>query len=333
MKFTTVEFDRIERSTLGQGKTVEYRDAVSTELIAYIDYNEDGKQAAVQLSVPGGTMRGTARYSTRPKANAEGIVARHLRKQGYTEPAEHADRPIDNEIEDRALQTAFQLNGARRRSPNDDGVVTITARVEFDGSVIFSAHTDGRGVLEVKLDGHEFTRQAELTRAARWAISDANIASIDAEIKRLDEMEQVDDDVIDVEIVEDDDDIEVLPDICPRCGINKLDRVRPAMNARSRYAPVYICSPCGRHEALTPGGVDLWHDPEHALRAIRLRDEANNTIMRGRIPEDSFAARVMTDAERKVGDIVRATQGDLLTRQDSELVTYKAPQWPDSVQL
>ncbi|ASR78175.1 hypothetical protein SEA_FRANZY_53 [Arthrobacter phage Franzy] len=317
MKFTTVEFDRIERSTLGQGKTVEYRDAVSTELIAYVDYSEDYKQAAVQLAVPGGTMRGTARYSMRPKANAEGIVARHLRKQGYDEPAEYADRPIDNEIEDRALQTAFKLTLARRTA-KDDGIVDIRARVQFDGTIVFVVLTDHRGALEVKVDGRTFTRMAELYRHARWAISEANIASIDAELKRLDDESAAQD--------EDEADVEVLPELCPRCGINALDRVRPAMNARSRYAPVYICSPCGRHEALTPGGIDLWHDPEHALRAIRLRHEAEETVVRGRIPEDSYAARVMTDAERDVQNIVRATTVDAVA-------SYNPAQWPDSVQL
>ncbi|UVK62304.1 hypothetical protein SEA_NATHANVAAG_52 [Arthrobacter phage NathanVaag] len=316
MKFETETFDRENYSSDGPGVTTRYQDAVSKEMIAYIDYSEDRKQAAVALFAPGTTMRGTSRYPMRPKAKAEGIVARHLRKQGYTEPAEHADRPIDNEIEDRALQAAFQLNGARRRSPNDDGVIEIRARVEFDGSVIFTILTDTRGRLEVKLDGHEFPRQTELTRAARWAISDANIASIDAALKQLD----------DDEAAADKAEADLLPDICPRCGINKLDRVRPAMNARSRYAPVYICSPCGTHEALTPGGIDLWHDAEHALRAIRLRDEANNTVMRGRIPEDSFAARVMTDAERDVNAIVRATTADAVA-------SYSPAQWPDSVQL
>ncbi|QNJ59622.1 hypothetical protein SEA_KING2_52 [Arthrobacter phage King2] len=308
MKFTTNRFARIQHSTLGQGETVEYRDAASTELIAYIDYNKDGKQAAVQLAVPGGTMRGTANYSMRPKANAEGIVARHMRKQGYTEPAEDAEQPIDNEIEDRALQTAFKLTLARRTA-KDDGIVDIRARVNFDGTIVFVVLTDHRGVLEVKVDGHTFTRMAELYRHARWAISEANIASIDAEI-------------VDAEIAEDDEpDVDVLPELCPRCGINALDRVRPAMNARSRYAPVYICSPCGGHEALTPGGVDLWHDPEHALRAIRLRDEANNTVMRGSIPEDAMKA-----AERRTGDIVRATTVDAVA-------SYNPSQWPDSVQL
>lgn len=36
---------------------------------------------------------------------------------------------------------------------------------------------------------------------------------------------------------------------CPRCGHDRMNR-NPVMNALSRRANVYICSPCGMEEAL-----------------------------------------------------------------------------------
>jgi len=38
-------------------------------------------------------------------------------------------------------------------------------------------------------------------------------------------------------------------DLCPRCGLNVL-REKLVQNALSRYTDVYICSDCGREEAL-----------------------------------------------------------------------------------
>ena len=37
---------------------------------------------------------------------------------------------------------------------------------------------------------------------------------------------------------------------CPRCGRNTMRTDRPALNALSRYADVYICDECGTEEAL-----------------------------------------------------------------------------------
>ncbi|ALY10323.1 hypothetical protein SONNY_55 [Arthrobacter phage Sonny] len=262
MKYGTKRYARIENSTLGQGETVEYFDSMG-QVIAYVDYNEDGSEAGVKLFAPGSTMRGTSNYSQRPADKAEGIVNRHLHKQGYNEPIEAAEQPLDNEIVDRAQSTRFKLQMTRKRMKQSEGILSIDVVVGFDGIILFTAHTDGRGLLMVRLDGRTLVRQTELERQAVWALSEANIKSIDAELKRLDEATQpaqTEDDVIDTDL---------LPIFCPRCGINKLDRVRPAMNARSRYAPVYICSPCGRHEALSPGGLDLWHDAQHALQALQ----------------------------------------------------------------
>lgn len=37
--------------------------------------------------------------------------------------------------------------------------------------------------------------------------------------------------------------------ICPRCGENSMNK-KPARNAISRYADVYICDACGIEEAI-----------------------------------------------------------------------------------
>jgi len=37
---------------------------------------------------------------------------------------------------------------------------------------------------------------------------------------------------------------------CPRCGRETMKTDRPATNAISRYADVYICDECGTEEAL-----------------------------------------------------------------------------------
>ncbi|ALY09710.1 hypothetical protein MARTHA_57 [Arthrobacter phage Martha] len=287
MKYGTKRFSRIENSTLGQGETVEYFDAASQQLIAYVDYNEDGSEAAVKLFAPGSTMRGTSRYDERPADKAEGIVNRHLHKQGYNEPIEAAEQPVDNEIMDRAQSTRFKLQMTRQRMKQSDGILSIDVIVGFDGIILFTAHTDGRGLLMVRLDGRTIVRQTELDRNAAWELSEANIKSIDAELKRLD-------DEAAQPAQTDEDDTDLLPIFCPRCGINKLDHVRPAMNARSRYAPVYICSPCGTHEALSPGGIDLWHDTQHALAALQQQAaKAAAPPLRGKLASwpDDIAAR------------------------------------------
>ncbi|ASR80761.1 hypothetical protein SEA_SHADE_56 [Arthrobacter phage Shade] len=260
MKYGTKRYARIENSTLGQGETVEYFDSMG-QVIAYVDYNEDGSEAGVKLFAPGSTMRGTSNYSQRPADKAEGIVNRHLHKHGYNEPIEAAEQPLDNEIVDRAQSTRFKLQMTRKPMKQSDGILSIDVTVGFDGIIIFTARTDGRGLLMVRFDGRTLVRQTELDRHAAWELSEANMKSIDAELKRLDDEA--------AQPAQADDDTDLLPIFCPRCGINKLDRVRPAMNARSRYAPVYICSPCGRHEALSPGGLDLWHDAQHALQALQ----------------------------------------------------------------
>lgn len=60
--------------------------------------------------------------------------------------------------------------------------------------------------------------------------------------------------------------------VCPRCGINELNPIE-VWNSLSRYAPVYICSPCGTHEALSNAGLDLWHDQQALAAALRARAE------------------------------------------------------------
>ncbi|QDH48547.1 hypothetical protein SEA_GREKAYCON_57 [Arthrobacter phage Grekaycon] len=286
MKYGTKRYARVENSTLGQGETVEYFDSMG-QVIAYVDYNEDGSEAGVKLFAPGATMRGTSTYGKRPADKAEGIVNRHLHKQGYNEPIEAAEQPVDNEIMDRAQNTRFKLQMTRKRMKQSDGILSIDVVVGFDGIILFTAHTDGRGLLMVRLDGRTLVRQTELDRIAAWELSEANIKSIDAELKRLD-------DEAAQPAQTDEDDADLLPIFCPRCGINKLDHVRPAMNARSRYAPVYICSPCGTHEALSPGGIDLWHDTQHALAALQQQAaKAAAPPLRGKLAAwpDDVAAR------------------------------------------
>lgn len=80
------KFERMPLSQLGQGITVEYRDNETigggSNLLAYIDFNEDKTMAGVVLSNPyaGGKQR---RYSVRPAANARAIVAKHIARMGY----------------------------------------------------------------------------------------------------------------------------------------------------------------------------------------------------------------------------------------------------------
>ncbi|QOP66298.1 hypothetical protein SEA_PIPPA_57 [Arthrobacter phage Pippa] len=296
MKYGTKRYARVENSTLGQGETVEYFDSMG-QVIAYVDYNEDGSEAGVKLFAPGATMRGTSTYGKRPADKAEGIVNRHLHKQGYNEPIEAAEQPLDNEIVDRAQSTRFKLQMTRKRMKQSDGILSVDVVVGFDGIIIFTARTDGRGLLMVRLDGRTLVRQTELDRNARWQLSEANIKSIDAEIKRVDER--------DAEHA----DYDVVPELCPRCGLHPLNRVAPVMNSLSRVAPVYICNQCGNHEAMLDyygprdpdaDPLDAWIDSRRARAARTAKEQRLNAPpQQTRIPEDSFAARVMTDAERR----------------------------------
>lgn len=77
------EFDRLQGSQLGQGRTTEYRNPLG-ETLVYIDYNEDRTTAAVTVFTP--YKAGERRYSRRPAANAEAIAAKHIAKEGYELP-------------------------------------------------------------------------------------------------------------------------------------------------------------------------------------------------------------------------------------------------------
>ncbi|AMM44517.1 hypothetical protein BARRETLEMON_55 [Arthrobacter phage BarretLemon] len=273
MKFEIAKFDREEYSSDGLGQTARYQDAVSKEMIAYIDYSEDGTQASVSLFAPGTTMRGTARYDLRDAKRAEGIVARHLAKQGYNETEQELEAPLDNEIVERAHAAAHKL---RKRFKGDTGIESITAAVDYLGVIKISVVTN-LGSFDQLFDGGAFVRTAELVREAERRISNVWGKLIDEEIKRGDAeyVAKWGHDKTTTHVK--DEPAETLPIFCPRCGINKLDRVQPAFNARSRYAPVYICSPCGTHEALSPGGLDLWHDAQHALEALQRQQEKSAT--------------------------------------------------------
>jgi hypothetical protein len=73
------EFERLP-GRFGPGRTVEYKSMGQT--LAYIDYDEDKKTAAVTVFTP---SNGYSReYGRRPADKAEGIVLRHLAKEGYT---------------------------------------------------------------------------------------------------------------------------------------------------------------------------------------------------------------------------------------------------------
>lgn len=73
-KYTVTRFQRIENSTLGQGLTVEY--SYAGEILAYVDYDDDGVEAAVTVFNP---YRGGRReYSHRPAARAEAIAIKHV---------------------------------------------------------------------------------------------------------------------------------------------------------------------------------------------------------------------------------------------------------------
>jgi hypothetical protein len=91
---TKTEFDRIENSTLGQGKTTEYK-TPRGETLVYIDYAEDGATAAVTVFTP--YKGGERRYTSRPTAKAEAIATKHLAKEGYELPAEEAAAAEDRE--------------------------------------------------------------------------------------------------------------------------------------------------------------------------------------------------------------------------------------------
>lgn len=53
---------------------------------------------------------------------------------------------------------------------------------------------------------------------------------------------------------------------CPRCGRNNMHTDRPALNALSRHAKVYVCEECGMEEALrdvsgNPLPINQWAMP------------------------------------------------------------------------
>jgi hypothetical protein len=77
------EFDRMENSQLGRGRTAEYKSSFG-ETLVYLDYNEDRTTASVTVFTP--YKGGERRYSSRPAAKAEAIAAKHLAKEGYTLP-------------------------------------------------------------------------------------------------------------------------------------------------------------------------------------------------------------------------------------------------------
>lgn len=84
------EFDRLE-GRFGPGRTVEHRTGHG-ETLAYIDYDEDRTTAAVTVFTP--STGHSREYGRRAAAAAEGIVLRHLKKEGY-EPGE--PRQVDED--------------------------------------------------------------------------------------------------------------------------------------------------------------------------------------------------------------------------------------------
>lgn len=81
------EFDRLDNGRFGPGRSVEHRTGYG-ETLAYVDYSEDRTTAAVTVFTP--STGHSREYGRRPAAAAEGIVLRHLKKEGYT-PGETKD--------------------------------------------------------------------------------------------------------------------------------------------------------------------------------------------------------------------------------------------------
>lgn len=294
MEYNTISYKRIPNSTLGQGTTVEYRTVNTNEVIAFVDYTEDGKQAAVKLFAPGTTMRGTSRYDTRPADKAEGIVNRHLHKQGYTQPLdEHTDRPVDNEIADRALKATRQL---RKQFAPQTGIKSIRATVNFDGRIRFAVLTDYEA-FDVDVDGKTFTRNHELARQAYWLISDewGDVLKRKTEADDAAYVAKWGHDATTTHMLEDETpDYDIVPELCPRCGLHPLNRVAPVMNSLSRVAPVYICNQCGNHEAMLDyygprdpdaDPLDSWVDSRRARAAQAAKERRLSAKPQGQIAE------------------------------------------------
>jgi hypothetical protein len=87
---TTAKFARGDYSTLGDGFSIEHRDA-DGHTLAYLDYAEDGQTAKVDVFDP---HTGRSRsYAARPAGRAFQIVERHLHKLGYLP----GDLPMEDE--------------------------------------------------------------------------------------------------------------------------------------------------------------------------------------------------------------------------------------------
>lgn len=296
MKFEIAKFDREEYSSDGLGQTARYQDAVSKEMIAYIDYSEDGTQASVSLFAPGTTMRGTARYDLRDAKRAEGIVARHLAKQGYNETEQELEAPLDNEIVERAHAAAHKL---RKRFKGDTGIESVTAAVDYLGVIKISVVTN-LGSFDQLFDGGAFVRTAELVREAERRISNVWGKLIDDKIKRTDAeyVAKYGHDKTTTHVKDEINDYDVLPELCPRCGLHPLNRVAPVMNSLSRVAPVYICNQCGTHEAMLDyygprdpdaDPLDSWIDSRRARAAQAAKEQRLNAPpQQTQIPEDGM---------------------------------------------
>jgi hypothetical protein len=81
------EFDRLENSTIGPGRSVEYTSPYG-ETLAYVDYDETRATAQVTVFDNSEWRSGKKDYASRPAANAEAIAHRHVARMGYSLPTE-----------------------------------------------------------------------------------------------------------------------------------------------------------------------------------------------------------------------------------------------------
>ncbi|QWY81960.1 helix-turn-helix DNA binding domain protein [Arthrobacter phage Sicarius2] len=216
----------------------------------------DEHEEAAAVTVFDPTTSKSRSYDLRTIDRALAIVLRHIAKLGYVER--------EYTPEERAHRA--QADAARVARKHAALAADVDTSVSIDGETVIVAQKQADGSVRVisEISGYAPISDSELEEVLAGARAEGPIEP-------------------------------ELPEYCPRCGINPLNHERPALNARSHFAPLYICSPCGQHEALSPGGIDLWHDkvaPIEALRAryladpnteraAALRQRALNTICEG----------------------------------------------------
>lgn len=153
---SALKFNRGDYSTLGPGSTIEYKTPFG-ETLAYIDYSEDGTQAAATIFTPAnGNER---RYGMRPAGRALQIVLNHLHRQGY-------DAPDFDTIEDAGNVTA-EADAARAAARGQ----LDPAAVESGDPVAVEAFTAPQGTYR----GDGSREDAEVLQAESRVLEDAGL--------------------------------------------------------------------------------------------------------------------------------------------------------------